>query len=569
MAIRGLDGDVAEESLGLIHVSNTILVLAVLPMLSLAGVSRCMGLDLEIPMIIGSVRAALQLLLCGYILSPVFLYGDKSSFYDFGWLLVLVYICVMICLASYEVSRRSKYCFRGMYLWILTAFALNIGWVACFTFLILLKPKPFWQPTYVIPIVGMLLGNCINGVALSLDRALTSLVEQASEVDLLLAFGASCHEATKHIVRDAVRVGAVPTMNSLSVIGIVSIPGMMTGQILGGAPVIEAARYQILIIYLIAACGLSTILSQMFVVQRLTCDFSQQRLKGGSVVRREDLKTTWSLKAWLRSFFDNDNPSETSALIEDKATVNAIDNMGSKTNGIQLTCSYHGGASSSVPRLEIHKVSLSFPDGLQLFSELSYTIEKGALYSLLGPSGSGKSQFLRLVAALTAMDNETVGDLILDGLSRKTLRHPEAWRRMVRYVSQSPVSITGTPRQFIKRVASLKSWQSPGTGYPLGPTEEAVFSEASAYALDWGLQPSVAFDSEWKQLSGGEAQRVFVAVCLASKPKVLLMDESTSALDMDAKVKVEEAVVRVARENNVTILWVSHDEEQLERLRAS
>ena len=113
---------------------------------------------------------------------------------------------------------------------------------------------------------GMLLGNCINGVALSLDRALTSLTEQADEVDLLLAFGATCGEATRHPVRDAVRVGAVPTMNSLSVIGIVSIPGMMTGQILGGA-----ASYQILIVYLIATCSLSMFLTQLFVIQRMTC----------------------------------------------------------------------------------------------------------------------------------------------------------------------------------------------------------------------------------------------------------------------------------------------------------
>ena len=103
----------------------------------------------------------------------------------------------------------------------------------------------------------MLLGNCINEVAISLDRALTSLTEQAAVVDLLLAFGTTYGEATRHLVRNAVRVGAAPTMNSLSLIGIASIPGMMTGQTLGGAPVLEAARYQILIVYLIATCSLS------------------------------------------------------------------------------------------------------------------------------------------------------------------------------------------------------------------------------------------------------------------------------------------------------------------------
>lgn len=90
------------------------------------------------------------------------------------------------------------------------------------------------DPQYVIPIVGMLLGNCINGISLAMNAILTSLVESSREIELLLSFGANSYEATARLFREAVRTGAMPQLNSMAIIGIISIPGMMTGQILGG-----------------------------------------------------------------------------------------------------------------------------------------------------------------------------------------------------------------------------------------------------------------------------------------------------------------------------------------------
>jgi putative ABC transport system permease protein len=77
---------------------------------------------------------------------------------------------------------------------------------------------------------GMLLGNCINGVSLSLNVFLTSLVESSREVELFLSFGASSYEASSRLLREAVRTGAMPQLNSMAIIGIISIPGMMTGE---------------------------------------------------------------------------------------------------------------------------------------------------------------------------------------------------------------------------------------------------------------------------------------------------------------------------------------------------
>lgn len=122
-------------------------------------------------------------------------------------------------------------------------FLSNFQYIFC-QFGLILQPIPVWSPTYVIPIVGMLLGNCINGISLSLNSMLTSMVDSAREIELLLSFGASSYEAVSRLLNEAVRTGTMPQLNGMAIIGIISIPGMMTGQILGGSPVREAARYQ-------------------------------------------------------------------------------------------------------------------------------------------------------------------------------------------------------------------------------------------------------------------------------------------------------------------------------------
>ena len=101
----------------------------------------------------------------------------------------------------------------------------NVTWVSLFAFAIVLQPSPVWDPQYVIPIVGMLLGNCINGISLCLNSMLVSMVDSAREIELLLAFGASPYEASARLLRESIRTGTMPQLNSMAIIGVISIPG--------------------------------------------------------------------------------------------------------------------------------------------------------------------------------------------------------------------------------------------------------------------------------------------------------------------------------------------------------
>ena len=99
----------------------------------------------------------------------------------------------------------------------------------------------------------MILGNAVNGIALSLDRLYGEVRARKDEVEALLSLGATRWEAIRHCVQQAIRSGMTPTINSLMLVGLVHLPGMMTGQILGGVDPLQAARYQIVVMLMIAA----------------------------------------------------------------------------------------------------------------------------------------------------------------------------------------------------------------------------------------------------------------------------------------------------------------------------
>jgi putative ABC transport system permease protein len=118
---------------------------------------------------------------------------------------------------------------------------------------LIIRAAPWYTAKIAIPIAGMILGNAVNGIALSLDRLYAEVRAKNREVEAMLCLGATPWEAVRDCVREALRAGMTPTINSLMVVGLVSIPGMMTGQILGGVDPAEAARYQIVVMLMIAA----------------------------------------------------------------------------------------------------------------------------------------------------------------------------------------------------------------------------------------------------------------------------------------------------------------------------
>ncbi|MDD2554549.1 MAG: ABC transporter permease, partial [Desulfotomaculaceae bacterium] len=121
----------------------------------------------------------------------------------------------------------------------------------------IISPEPWYSARIAIPIFGMILGNSMNGIALSLERLFSEVKSKISEIEALLSFGASPWESVRDCVKEALRAGMTPTINSLMVVGLVSLPGMMTGQILAGADPQQASRPLPVVVMLMIAAAVA------------------------------------------------------------------------------------------------------------------------------------------------------------------------------------------------------------------------------------------------------------------------------------------------------------------------
>lgn len=233
--------------MNVIALSALDLGLASLLLVALALASMLLSLGLEKKIVIFSCRMTAQLLFIGLILK--FLFSNASS-----WLVILMSL-VMLSAAGREVQARQQRPVRGVVGYMIGTGAMFVSSfsVAMISLVVIIGVEPWYTPQYAIPLLGMLLGNTMTGIALSVDRLTNMFHDQRNVIEQRLMLGQSWQEASSDIRQDCMRTGMMPIINSMAAAGIVSLPGMMTGQILGGTPPVEAVKYQILIMILIAA----------------------------------------------------------------------------------------------------------------------------------------------------------------------------------------------------------------------------------------------------------------------------------------------------------------------------
>ena len=237
-----------------------------------AVLSIVLRLNLHRQVAWAALRMVVQLIAVGYLLRLVFALHSPA--------LTLALAIVMAAVATREIVARPDRQFKkgvGILVsatGVATATVVTVG-LALVT---AIRPDPWFDPRYAIPLVGIVLGSVLNAGSLTLDTLLTEVQRERGALEAQLALGVPYRKAVAPSMRNAVRRGLLPIVNQMSAAGVITLPGIMTGQILAGADPIEAVKYQILLMFLLAgASGLAAVTIAALATRRLTD--ARQRLR--------------------------------------------------------------------------------------------------------------------------------------------------------------------------------------------------------------------------------------------------------------------------------------------------
>jgi putative ABC transport system permease protein len=230
----------------IISLSPLDLTIASLLVLLMAATSYLLKLGLAKQIVVSAIRMTIQLSLIGFVL--------KALFANTQIIWISLMAIVMLFAAGREVTRRQSRRFSGYWGFGLGALAMFISSfsITVIALTVFIQNNPWYLPQYAIPLMGMMLGNTMNGISLGLERLTSTAWQQKAIIENRLMLGQDWNEAIGDIRRESIKNGMIPIINAMAAAGLVSLPGMMTGQILAGNPPLEAVKYQILIMFMIA-----------------------------------------------------------------------------------------------------------------------------------------------------------------------------------------------------------------------------------------------------------------------------------------------------------------------------
>lgn len=225
------------------------------------GLSAWQQLGLEWSLTVATGRTIIQLLLVGYLLAAIFTWRNPWA--------VLAVLLVMLAIATVVARNRIGKTIPLLLPLVAGTLLVSTALTLSYVNLLIIRPSLWYEPQYVIPLAGILLGNAMNSAAIAGERFVSTLNASQLEIETHLSLGATPQQATFHYRREAIKAGLIPTINSMMVVGVVTLPGIITGQLLSGIDPLNAALYQMLIMFMLAFINLLTTLLMMQGIYRL------------------------------------------------------------------------------------------------------------------------------------------------------------------------------------------------------------------------------------------------------------------------------------------------------------
>ncbi|MDY6785121.1 MAG: iron export ABC transporter permease subunit FetB [Cyanobacteriota bacterium] len=216
------------------------------------ALSRLANLGLEGQLAIASARAILQLLAAGYLLTFVFALNSPWA--------VLATLGVMLAIASLVARNRISKKLENLFFWVSGSLLASTAITLSYIVFVIIQPPVWYDPQYLIPLAGMIIGNAMDTATITGERLVSTIRNHPLEIETHLSLGATPQQAVSRYRTEAIRAGLIPLLNRMMVVGMVTLPGMLTGQVLSGTDPFDAALYQILILLAIAFANVIAVL---------------------------------------------------------------------------------------------------------------------------------------------------------------------------------------------------------------------------------------------------------------------------------------------------------------------
>ncbi|MEM6835740.1 MAG: iron export ABC transporter permease subunit FetB [Cyanobacteria bacterium P01_C01_bin.120] len=249
--------------LGLLQIA-----LASILMVAAIGLVRWQQLGLELTLLNATARSVVQLLAVGYVLSFVFAWSNPLS--------VIAMLMVMLAIATVVARNRIDRRFSRLLPILAGSLLTTLFLTMVYTNSVVVRPETWYEPRYLVPLSGIVLGNAMTAATIAGDRLVSAIKRNPVEIETHLSLGASPQQAVMAYRREAIKAGLIPTVNAMMVVGIVKLPGIITGQLLSGADPLNAAFYQMLIMFMLAFGDLLASILVTAGIQRLFFNSTEQ-----------------------------------------------------------------------------------------------------------------------------------------------------------------------------------------------------------------------------------------------------------------------------------------------------
>ncbi|MBM0741855.1 iron export ABC transporter permease subunit FetB [Phormidium sp. CLA17] len=241
---------------------DSLLQLALaLGMMAIAiALSAWQKLGLEWNLALATGRSVLQLLVLGYVLAIAFEVNNP-------WLGLCI-VAVMLFVTAIVTRNRISQKIPKLVPIVAASLLIGVALTLVYTSLLVIQPRSWLDPRYLIPLTGIILGNAMNGAAITGERLVNSLNANPLEIETHLSLGATPQQAIAPYRRDAIRAGLLPTLNTATIIGLSTVPTFMAAQLLGGVPPLTATAYQLVVLFMVILSTLITIMLVTYGIYR-------------------------------------------------------------------------------------------------------------------------------------------------------------------------------------------------------------------------------------------------------------------------------------------------------------